>query len=130
MVFHGETEEEFETTYKFLEKIKFYKMHIFKYSPRKGTKAEVMENQVLGDIKEARSKKLLELSDRNENEFLDEYLGKNLEVLFEEKDGQYYKGHTSNYIMVKINFDKDMCNKIKEVKVIGKEKLTLIGELI
>ena len=59
--FPGESEEEFETTYKFLEEIKFYKMHIFKYSPRKGTKAEKMENQVDGNKKEERSKKLIEL---------------------------------------------------------------------
>ena len=65
--FPEETENEFEETYQFLKKIKFYKMHIFKYSPRKGTKAEGIKSQIQGDVKEERSKKLLELSDMNEN---------------------------------------------------------------
>ena len=85
--FPQETEKEFEITYKFLEKIKFYKMHIFKYSPRKGTKAAKMEGQINGDIKELRSKKLLELSILNETEYLKSYVGKEVEVLFEEFDG-------------------------------------------
>ena len=64
--FPGETDEEFNTTYEFLKEIAFYKMHIFKYSQRKGTKAAVMPNQVDGKIKEERSKKLIELSNENE----------------------------------------------------------------
>ena len=86
--FPGETDEEFNKTYQFLKEIKFYKMNIFKYSPRKVTKAAVMPNQINGDIKEERSKKLIELSDRNEIEYNKSYIGKNVEVLFEEeKDG-------------------------------------------
>ena len=92
--FPGETDEEFEITYEFLRKIKFYKMHIFKYSPRKGTKAAIMKNQVSGDIKELRSKRLLELSDKNENEYLSIYLNQEVEVLFEEQEKDFYKGHT------------------------------------
>ena len=98
--FPGETDEEFNKTYQFLKEIKFYKMHIFKYSPRKGTKAAVMPNQINGDIKEERSKKLIELSDRNEIEYNKSYIGKNVEVLFEEEKDGMYKGHTQNYIMV------------------------------
>ena len=64
--FPGETEEEFNITYDFLKEINFYKMHVFKYSPRHGTKAEKMPNQIDGNIKEERSKKLIELSDKNE----------------------------------------------------------------
>ena len=92
--FPEESEEEFSKTYEFLKKIKFYKMHIFKYSQRKGTIAADMKNQISGDVKEERSKKLLELSDSNENEYLDTYIGKEVSVLFEEQDGKYYKGHT------------------------------------
>ncbi len=125
--FPDETENEFEETYKFLKKIKFYKMHIFKYSPRKGTKAESLKNQIPGDIKEERSKKLLDLSDKNENEYLDTYIGKNVEVLFEENDGEFYKGHTANYIMVKMKTRENMENQIKKVEVIGKENLILIA---
>ena len=64
--FPGETEEEFNETYEFLKEIKFYKMHIFKYSPRKGTKAAQMKQQIDGAKKEERSHKLIELSDENE----------------------------------------------------------------
>ncbi len=126
--FPDETEKEFEETYDFLKKIKFYKMHIFKYSPRKGTKAESLKNQIQGDVKEERSKKLLELSDKNENIYLDTYIGKDVEVLFEERDREFYKGHTANYIMVKVKTEENLENKVKVVKVIGKENLTLIAE--
>lgn len=115
--FPGETENEFDSTYKFLKEIKFYKMHIFKYSIRRGTKAENMPNQVDSIIKEKRSKLLLELSDKNETEYLEEYIGKNIKVLFEEKDdGGFYKGHTSNYIIAKVKSDEDLVNKIVNVK--------------
>ena len=128
--FPGETDEEFENTYKFLKEVNFYKMHIFKYSPRKGTKAELMSNQISGQVKEIRSKKLLELSDNNEKNFLKQYIGKNVEVLFEEKEEKYYKGHTSNYIMVKVNSKNNIENKILKVKIIDIDDLTLIGEII
>ncbi len=127
--FPGETEEEFQKTYEFLKKINFYKMHIFKYSPRKGTKAEVMENQVPGDVKEKRSKILLELSDENEMQYQQSYIGKEVEVLFEEKEGEYYKGHTANYIMVKVKTDGNLENMIRKVKIIDKDtELDLIAE--
>lgn len=126
--FPEESEEEFETTYKFLKEIKFYKMHIFKYSERKGTKAAEMKNQIPANIKEQRSKILLELSDKNENEYLDKYLGKKVDVLFEEQDGKCYKGHTANYIMVNLETDKDVSNEIVTVEITGKESLSLISK--
>ena len=129
--FPGETNEEFEITYNFLNKIKFYKMHIFKYSKRRGTKASLMKDQVSSKIKEERSKKLLELSDKNENEYLNTYINKSVEVLFEEKDEEgYYKGHTSNYLVVKVKSDENLCNKIQKVTVKKSEKLSLVAEII
>lgn len=100
--FPGETEEEFAKTYKFLEKIKFYKMHIFKYSPRKGTRAEQMPQQIEPQLKEERSKKLIELSDKNEKEYNSKYVGKRVEVLWEEQKNEIYKGHTKNYVLVEM----------------------------
>lgn len=88
--FPGETDEEFETTYKYLEKINFYKMHVFKYSARKGTRAEKMLNQVDGIIKEERSRKLIELSNKNEEKILNSYIGKEVEVLFEKKENRIF----------------------------------------
>lgn len=128
--FPGETDEEFNTTYDFLKEIKFYKMHVFKYSPRHGTKAEKMQNQVDGNIKEERSKKLIELSDKNEIYQNKKYINKNLEVLVEEFEDGYYKGHTTNYIMVKIQENtKNLQNKIVTVKIIDNEGIDLIGKI-
>lgn len=125
--FPGETDEEFNKTYQFLKEIKFYKMHIFKYSPRKGTKAAVMPNQINGDIKEERSKKLIELSDRNEIEYNKSYIGKNVEVLFEEEKDGMYKGHTQNYIMVYCQSKEKLDNKIIDVVCEKSEKEHIIA---
>ena len=125
--FPDESEKEFEDTYEYLKRINFYKMHVFKYSPRKGTKAAEMKNQIPGDIKEIRSKRLLELSDENEIRYLDSYIGREVEVLFEEFDGEFYKGHTSNYIMVLAKSEKDLTNKIINVKVNSRNNLSLVG---
>ena len=86
--FPGETDEEFNQTYKFLKEIEFYKMHIFKYSPRKETVAEKLPNQVDGNIKEERSKKLIELSNNMQNEKNSQYIGKTVKVLFEEYENK------------------------------------------
>lgn len=126
--FPGETDEEFEKTYQFLKQIDFYKMHIFKYSPRKGTKAAVMKNQIDGTIKEQRSRKLIELSDENEKRHNAKYIGKMVSVLLEEKEKDYIKGHTTNYIVVKVPY-KEIENTIQKVKIEKIEDLELIGSL-
>lgn len=130
--FPGETEEEFYSTYKFLKEIKFYKMHVFKYSRRKGTKADLMEKQVSPQIQEARSKKLLELSDINQKEYNKEYIGKILEVLIEEKEDDYLKGHTGNYLLVKIKSNKleKYHNKIIKLEIIDMLGEELIGNFV
>ena len=127
--FPGETDKEFNETLCFLKKIKFSKMHVFKYSPRKGTLAARMKEQISPDIKEKRSNILIELSNKNEIEFLEEYIGKRLEVLFETKveDG-YTEGHTSNYIMVKVLSD-NLENTIKDVQIIERKGMNLIGKM-
>ena len=127
--FPGETEEEFEKTYEFLKKIKFYKTHVFPYSPRKGTIATKMPNQITGDIKSKRSKKLIELSDINEKNYNDKLIDENVEVLFEEPKGGYIKGHTQNFILVKCKTDENFENQIKKVKIIGAETEAVIGEI-
>lgn len=127
--FPDETDEEFNTTYEYLKKIKFYKMHVFKYSQRKGTRAAVMPNQIDGNIKEERSHKLIELSNKNEEEFLDRYIGKEVYVLFEQEEGEYIKGHTSNYLVVKVN-GKGLENKMLKVKVTNRESEELIGKIV
>jgi threonylcarbamoyladenosine tRNA methylthiotransferase MtaB len=124
--FPGETEEEFKDTYNYLKKINFYKMHVFKYSQRKGTRAAVMPDQIDGNTKEQRSHKLMQLSDENEEKILNTYIGETLEVLFEQEENGYTKGHTSNYLLVKIK-EKNIENQIIKVKIIDRDELELIG---
>lgn len=130
--FPGETNEEFNQTYKFLKEIGFYKMHIFKYSPRKGTVAEKLPNQVDGNIKEERSKKLIELSNNMQNEKNSKYIGKTVKVLFEEYENGYYKGHTTNYMVVKVQTKEQegFIDNIKDVEITENDTQTeeLIGK--
>lgn len=133
--FPNETDEDFKKTYEFLNKVKFYKMHIFKYSPKKGTVAIKMKNQVDGKVKEERSKKLIELSNRNQNEYNESYIGKTVKVLFEEYKNGNFKGHTANYIMVNAKGDlKDeskIIDKILNVEILDNDKkeIELIGKI-
>lgn len=112
--FPGETEEEFSKTFEFLKEINFSKMHVFKYSPRKGTVAEKMKEQVAESIKEKRSKKLIDLSNQNEEDFIKKFIGKDLEVLFEEEKNGMFQGHTTNYITVKTK-EKQEKNSIRNI---------------
>ena len=125
--FPGETEEEFETTYQFLKEVKLYKMHVFQYSPRKGTRAAVMPNQIDGNIKEARSKKLIELSNENQKMYNQQLVGKEVEILFEDKEIEngitYFRGHTQNYILVKYKTDENLENTLKNVKILELSEL-------
>ena len=116
--FPGETEEEFEKTYNFLKDIGLSQMHIFKYSPRKGTKAADMENQVSPQIKHERSEKLLQLNKENFMKFASKSVGKEFEVLFEQKVGDdKYEGLTPNYLKTFVTCDEDICGKIMKVKI-------------
>ena len=125
--FPGETEEEFEATYQFLKEVKLYKMHVFQYSPRKGTRAAVMPNQIDGNIKEARSKKLIELSNENQKMYNQQLVGKEVEVLFEDREEEdgitYFRGHTQNYILVKYKTDENLENTLKNVKILELSEL-------
>ena len=119
--FPSETDEEFAKTYEFLKEIDFYRLHVFKYSPRRGTVAEKMPNQIDGNKKEERSNKLIELSNSMENKHNQSYIGKNVKVLFEEFEDGFFKGHTTNYMMVKVAGEEEQSdkfvNKILDVKI-------------
>ena len=114
--FPGETEEEFEQTKAYLEHIHFYEMHIFKYSKRKGTRAAVMPDQIDEQVKAARSEKLIALGHDMSKEFRKFYIGKNEEVLFEEKavigDKEYFVGYTKEYVKVAKKTDENLENQI------------------
>ena len=116
--FPGETEEEFEQTYNFLKDIELSQMHIFKYSPRKGTKAADMDNQVSPQVKHDRSERLLKLNKENFEKFASKALGKEFEVLFEQNIGEdKYEGLTPNYIKTIVTSNEDICGKILKVKI-------------
>ena len=121
--FPGETEEEFEQTKAYLEHIHFYEMHIFKYSKRKGTRAAVMPDQIDEQIKAARSEKLIALGHDMSKEFRKFYIGKNEEVLFEEKavigDKEYFVGYTKEYVKVAKKTDENLENQIISGRISG-----------
>lgn len=134
--FPGETDEEFAKTYEFLKEIDFYRLHVFKYSPRRGTVAEKMPNQIDGNKKEERSNKLIELSNSTENKHNQSYIGKTVKVLFEEFEDGFFKGHTTNYMMVKVAGEEEQSdkfvNKILDVKIKenNDETRELIGNVV
>ena len=121
--FPGETEEEFEQTKAYLEHIHFYEMHIFKYSQRKGTRAAVMPDQIDEQIKAVRSEKLIALGHDMSKEFRKFYIGKNEEVLFEEKavigDKEYFVGYTKEYVKVAKKTDENLENQIVSGRISG-----------
>lgn len=121
--FPGETEDEFEQTKAYLEHIHFYEMHIFKYSKRKGTRAAVMPDQIDEQVKAARSEKLIALGHDMSKEFRKFYIGKNEEVLFEEKavigDKEYFVGYTKEYVKVAKKTDENLENQIVSGRISG-----------
>lgn len=127
--FPGETDEDFEKTLKFVDKIQFSKIHVFKYSNRKGTVASKMKNQVSGVVKKERSKLLIEKSKYYTDKFLDNMLNQPIKVLFESKnDDGYIKGYTTNYIRVKREYNPNLSNKIIDVICNRRENEELVCE--
>ena len=110
--FPGETEEEFEETRRFLETVRFYEMHVFKYSKRQGTRAAVMEDQVSEQVKARRSDVLLELEKTMSREYRERFAGSRVSVLFEEAaeiGGKWYMmGHTPQYVKAALPLEDGM----------------------
>lgn len=121
--FPGENEEEFAQTKAFLEKVGFYEMHIFKYSKRQGTRAAVMPEQVPDTVKAQRSEILLSLEKKQSHEYREKWLGKPLQILFEESVGidgkQYMIGHTPEYLRVAYQTQEELSNLIMEKTCCG-----------
>lgn len=119
--FPGETEEEFEQSRAFVEKVGFYETHIFKYSKRHGTKAAVMENQVPEQVKAARSDVLLALNEIQRRKYEESFLGKEVEVLVEEEaqiDGRKVQvGHTKEYMKIALDSRENLQNCIVKVEI-------------
>ena len=130
--FPGETQEEFNETYDFLKDIELSKMHVFKYSPRKGTKAAGIKEQVDGNIKEERSHKLITLNNILEKKFNNKFIGKNMNVLYElksENNAYGFEGYTNNYIKVMVKSKQNIECEFHITKLMELEDDHIIGEV-
>ena len=116
--FPGETEEDFKDSMNIVREVGFSRIHVFKYSKRKNTKAAVMKNQIDGNIKKERSEKLIALGEEYQEIFEKENMKAPQSVLFEEENNGVYYGYTTNYIRVKVKSKADLTNKIKKVKIL------------
>lgn len=115
--FPEETDQEFQETYEFLQELKLYETHIFKYSPRHGTKAAEMPDQVDSSVKSHRSELLIKLNEKNKKDFEMLYLGQNADVLIETYENGYAVGHTKNYIKTGIKTEENLVNKVVACKI-------------
>ncbi len=130
--FPGETEEEFNETCDFVKKINFSRVHVFKYSPREGTVASKFKDQIDGNIKNIRVRKLINLTDRLEEKFASKFVPSEVEVLFEEESKDkldFIEGYTTNYIRVAAKSSTEFLGKIMPVKITRKNHEILIGEI-
>lgn len=121
--FPGETEQEFEETCEFLQRMNLYEIHIFKYSRRKGTRAADMPGQLTNAVQSERSGRLFALEKQQSHDFRAFYLGKEVTVLFEEKKeidgGTYCVGHTKEYVKVAKKTGENLSNQILTGRIVG-----------
>ncbi len=127
--FPMESDTEFLDTVDTIEKMKLTKIHVFKYSKRKYTRASKMAGQVDGNVKKRRSDILLKLSDKLSEEFLSKYIGKKVSVLFENYTEGVLTGFTQNYIKCKVEGDETLCGTIQDVVVRSLGKDIILGNL-
>lgn len=125
--FPGETEEEFAASYAFVDKVNFYETHIFKYSKREGTKAAAMEGQIPESVKAERSRRMIELGRKKQEVYEKSFLGKNVEVLVEDRiviDGKEYQtGYTKEYIKIVLEEEKNLQNCIRTVRIVNDSQI-------
>lgn len=130
--FSGETEEMFEETMEFVDKIEFSKIHVFPFSRREGTPAYNFKNQVEGPVKKKRAHILADKEEKIANAFLDSFIGKTLEVLFEEESSRAVttEGYSTNYLRVSVPKDDELINQIRTVKIIERKDQVLKGVVL
>lgn len=126
--FPEETDQEFQETYEFLQELKLYETHIFKYSPRNGTKAAEMPDQVDPSVKSHRSELLIKLNEKNKKDFEMLYLGQNADVLIETWENGYSVGHTKNYVKTGIKTEENLVNQVVACKISGISKDFVIAQ--
>lgn len=129
--FPGETEEDFQECYDFANEIQFAKIHVFPYSPKKGTPAAKRSDQLPNAVKADRSKRLSALSDTMARAFMESYVGQEVEVLFERSVADnVYEGHTTNYVKVHAKAQEDLKNHIEKVKILSVDTDLAEGEFL
>ena len=128
VAFPGETEEEFEESLRFIQKCKFADMHIFPYSRRPGTPADKMPGQHPNAVKEDRSRKAIAVATQMSADYRAAMVGTVAQVLFEEPEGDFFVGHTPNYVKVYVK-GKDLHNQIKPVTLTAPHKDGLLGTI-
>lgn len=127
--FPGETEEDFRESYAFAEEIGFAKIHVFPYSPKRGTPAAARKDQLLNAVKAERSHTLIQLSDKMAADFLADAVGTDAEVLYERAVGEgIYEGHTTNYMKVHGRSEVDLTNRICKTHITRAEGEMLFGD--
>lgn len=127
--FPGETEEDFRESYAFAEEIGFAKIHVFPYSPKRGTPAATRKDQLLNAVKAERSHTLIQLSDKMAADFLADAVGTDAEVLYERAVGDgIYEGHTTNYMKVHGRSEADLTNRIAKTHITRAEGEMLFGD--
>lgn len=126
--FPGESDEHFKETLAFVKKIKFSKVHVFKYSPRENTPAATMKDQIHGSIKTTRSHELETLVNDLENNFLKDHIGQWVEVLFEEQSEGYLQGLTPSYLKVEVKSTEVLAHEIRKVEIVDSTTNKLIGK--
>lgn len=118
--FPGESEEDFEESYRFVDDISFFETHIFPYSLRKGTKAAAMKGQLTEAVKKQRASRLIELNEKKHRMWLEKLIGSDVEVLIEELQviggREYWVGHTKKYEKVAVESDRDLRNTLITVQ--------------
>jgi threonylcarbamoyladenosine tRNA methylthiotransferase MtaB len=128
--FPGETEEDFKDTMDIAEKIDFLHMHIFPFSPREGTPAATMKNQIPEDIKRERAHRLEALGKKLAEARYRRALGETRSVLFESREGEYFFGHAEDMLEVKMKTDEHLQGQIFTVKLVDYDGARMIAELV
>ena len=128
--FPGESDEEFNKTVEFVKKADFADAHVFMYSQRRGTPAAKRPDQIDPMVKEKRSKEIIAITQKSRDDFLTRFIGKTVEVLFEQVSGGYFEGKTSNYITVKVKTDKNLQGVYKNVLLEEVKDGAIIGKMV
>jgi threonylcarbamoyladenosine tRNA methylthiotransferase MtaB len=127
VAFPGETEEEFAQSLAFIQKCGFADMHIFPYSRRPGTPADKMPGQHPNAVKEARSKAAIAVAEEMSRAYRKNLIGTVQSVLFEEPEGEFFTGHTPNYVKVYVR-GKNLHNELRDVEIVGLYKDGVMGQ--